>query len=115
MIGSTTRLAFLLALVCLVLGVVATPVLRAPAPQNPQKRAVTIEERLSNAERIARGLPLNKPRRYFDSQSLLSLITQIIGIRKLMRQTSSLDDRLLRKPAMDRLVRSAQRTPLGSG
>lgn len=69
MIAFTSQLAYFLVLISLLLGVIATPVLRAPVPQVAQQRAERVDALLTNAERIARGLPLNRPRRYFDRES----------------------------------------------
>lgn len=69
MLAFTHQFAFALILLSLVMSITATPILRVPAPQAVQKRAEVVEKRLSNAERIARGLPLNRPRRYFDRES----------------------------------------------
>lgn len=67
-LGST--LLLLVVALSLVLAVTATPVLRVPPAH---ERSVLKRERqaqLTNGERIARGLPLNKPRRHFDSESM---------------------------------------------
>lgn len=69
MLSIANKLIPFLALLCLVLSVAANPVIRAQ-PQPTEKPVVPLEERLSNAQRLARGLPLNRPRRYHDSEYL---------------------------------------------
>lgn len=68
MFTSTLRLTIFMALFCLMLGVTATPVLRVPPAK---ERALVRQERnLSNAQRLARGLPINKPKRHYDGKSI---------------------------------------------
>ncbi|WVQ99699.1 hypothetical protein IAU59_006840 [Kwoniella sp. CBS 9459] len=69
-----TRIAILLAflVVCLAL-VQAKPIATIGKANVPREWSATAtkttqNERLSNAERIARGLPLNKPKRTFDAK-----------------------------------------------
>lgn len=69
MLAFTSQFALFIVYLGLLLTVIATPILRAPAPQVAQQLAQRVDERLTNAERIARGLPLNRPRRYFDRES----------------------------------------------
>ena len=80
MLALINKLAFALVLLSVVLSVTATPILRAPSPQAAQKRAEIVEKRLSNSERIARGLPLNRPKRYFDRESCLSPFLRMLRV-----------------------------------
>lgn len=62
MFAAATKLTTFFALLYLVLAltVAATPIAAA--------RPVPAERQLTNAQRIARGLPLNKPKRHFDRE-----------------------------------------------
>lgn len=66
MFASALRLTVFIALLCFMFGVTATPVLRVPPAH---ERALIKQQRnLSNAQRLARGLPLNRPKRHFDGK-----------------------------------------------
>lgn len=63
------RVSVLLVIFAMIMTVTATPLLRVPPAQ---ERALIKQQRaLTNAQRMARGLPLNKPKRHYDRQSAI--------------------------------------------
>lgn len=62
------RLSVLLALVSMLMAVTATPVLRAPPAREQDLIKHQRDLNLTNAQRLARGLPPNAPRRHYDRE-----------------------------------------------